>query len=258
MCEMLGISAKRKVQANDILREFYSHAERHPHGWGLAAFNDAGVPAIEKEAIKATESEYLRKRLSEPIEESVLLAHIRLATVGHLEYRNSHPFTAADNCGRIWTLEHNGTIFNGAKLNRYMGLQFGSTDSERILLRLVDIVNERQIRYGRALDWKERFAALDDLIGELAGGNKLNLLVYDGEILYAHTNFRGSLHVRQLEGELVFSTKPLSGDGWNPLPLTRLVAAKDGEIVREGAAHEKEYIYNPNDYRFLYMDFATL
>ena len=72
------------------------------------------------------------------------------------------------------------------------------------------------------------------------------------------TNFRGSLHVRQLEGELVFSTKPLSGDGWKPLPLTRLVAAKDGEIVREGAAHEKEYIYNPNDYRFLYMDFATL
>ena len=139
-----------------------------------------------------------------------------------------------------------------------MGLQFGSTDSERVLLRLVDIVNERQIRHGRALDWKERFAALDDLIGELAGGNKLNLLVYDGEILYAHTNFRGSLHVRQAEGELVFSTQPLSGDGWKPLPLTRLVAAKDGEIVREGAAHEKEYIYNPNDYRFLYMDFATL
>ena len=163
MCEMLGISAKRRIRANDILREFYSHADRHPHGWGLATFNDAGAPDIEKEAVKATESEYLKKRLAEPIEESVLLAHIRLATVGHLEYRNSHPFAAADNCGRIWTLEHNGTIFNGAELNRYMGLQFGSTDSERILLHLVDIVNERQIRHGRALDWKERFAALDDL-----------------------------------------------------------------------------------------------
>ena len=235
MCEMLGISAKRRIRANDILREFYSHADRHPHGWGLATFNDAGAPDIEKEAVKATGSEYLKKRLAEPIEESVLLAHIRLATVGHLEYRNSHPFAAADNCG-----------------------QFGSTDSERILLHLVDIVNERQIRHGRALDWKERFAALDDLVGELAGGNKLNLLVYDGEILYAHTNFRGSLHVRVDDGALVFSTNPLSGDGWEPLPLTRLVAAKDGRIVREGAAHGKEYIYNPNDYRFLYMDFATL
>ena len=86
----------------------------------------------------------------------------------------------------------------------------------------------------------------------------LNLLVYDGEILYAHTNFRGSLHVRVDDGALVFSTNPLSGAGWEPLPLTRLVAAKDGRIVREGTAHDKEYIYNPNDYRFLYMDFATL
>jgi len=258
MCEMLGISAKRRIRANDILREFYSHAERHPHGWGLATFRDGAAPLIEKEAVKATESECLKKRLAEPIEESVLMAHIRLATVGHLECCNSHPFSATDNYGRVWTLEHNGTIFNGAKLNRYMGLQFGSTDSERILLRLVDLVNERQIRLGRALDKKERFDVLEGLIAEHAGGNKLNLLVYDGEILYAHTNFQGSLHVRAHDGALVFSTRPLAGDGWRQLPLTRLVAAKDGEIVREGAAHEKEYIYNPNDYRFLYMDFATL
>lgn len=122
----------------------------------------------------------------------------------------------------------------------------------------MDIVNERQIRLGRALDWKERFAALDDLIGDLAGGNKLNLIVYDGEILYVHTNFRGSLHVRDDDGALVFSTKPLSQGVWKPLPLTRLVAAEDGEFVLEGAAHGKEYVYNPNDYRFLYMDFATL
>ena len=258
MCEMLGISAKRRIRANDILREFYSHAERHPHGWGLATFRDNAAPLIEKEAIKATESEHLKKRLAEPIEESVLLAHIRLATVGHLECRNSHPFTATDNCGRVWTLEHNGTIFNGAKLNRYMGLQFGSTDSERILLRLVDLVNERQIRLGRALDDRERFDVLEGLIAEHAAGNKLNLLVYDGEILYAHTNFQGSLHVRAHDGALVFSTKPLAGDGWEQLPLTRLVAAKDGEIVRKGTAHGKVYVYNPDDYRFLYVDFATL
>ena len=49
-----------------------------------------------------------------------------------------------------------------------------------------------------------------------------------------------------------------AGNRFRSRGLSRLVAAKDGEIVREGAAHEKEYIYNPNDYRFLYMDFATL
>ena len=54
MCEMLGISAKRRREVNAMLREFFSHAERHPHGWGLARFPDtAGLdapiaPLVEK------------------------------------------------------------------------------------------------------------------------------------------------------------------------------------------------------------------
>ena len=258
MCELLGIVAKRKIRANDILREFYSHAEAHPHGWGLALFPDGGVPFIEKEAVKATASEYLRRRLEAPIEERLLLAHIRLATVGDQETANCHPFTATDNEGRTWTLVHNGTIFDGAKLNAYLGLQYGSTDSERVLLRLVDCVNERQIRLGRALDADERFDVMERFVAELATGNKLNLLVYDGERLYAHSNFRGSLHVRDDGESLVFSTRPLAGEGWRPLPFTRVVAAKDGEIVRVGEPHGHEYIYNPDDYRFLYVDFSSL
>ena len=260
MCEMLGISAKRRIRANDILREFYSHADRHPHGWGLATFNDAGAPDIEKEAVKATESEYLKKRLAEPIEESVLLAHIRLATVGHLEYRNSHPFAAADNCGRIWTLEHNGTIFNGAELNRYMGLQFGSTDSERILLHLVDIVNERQIRHGRALDWKERFAALDDLVGELAGGNKLNLLIWDGEYLYAHTNYADTLFTRKIpgSGSLLIATKPIDNLKWEHVPFLQLQVYKDGETVWQGRHKSDQFFDREKNWEYRNIDFASL
>ena len=56
MCEMLGMSAKRKRRANGLLREFYSHAEAHPHGWGLARFPAGAAPAVEKEAVKATAS----------------------------------------------------------------------------------------------------------------------------------------------------------------------------------------------------------
>ena len=40
MCEMLGLSARRRRTANVTLREFFAHAERHPHGWGLARFPD--------------------------------------------------------------------------------------------------------------------------------------------------------------------------------------------------------------------------
>ena len=39
---------------------------------------------------------------------------------------------------------------------------------------------------------------------------------------------------------------------------TRLVAIKDSEFVREGMSHGNEYIYNPEDYRLVYMNFARL
>ena len=37
-----------------------------------------------------------------------------------------------------------------------------------------------------------------------------------------------------------------------------LSAAKDGEIVRTSPPHGNEYIYNPEDYRLVYMNFARL
>ena len=255
---MLGMSAKRKRRANGLLGEFYSHAEAHPHGWGLARFPADAVPAVEKEAVKATESEHLKRILAEPVEERVLLAHIRLATVGHIEYANCHPFTAADNRGRIWTLMHNGTIFNGTALNDYMGIQYGDTDSERVLLHLVDRIDHAQNHRRRALDADERFDVLLSAIAGLAKGNKLNLLVFDGEVLYAHCNFRDTLYVCREEDAVTFSTRPLSAGRWEPVPFTSLVAAKDGEIVRSSPPHGNEYIYNPDDYRMVYMDFARL
>ena len=258
MCEMLGISAKRRISVNKLLREFFSHAEQHPHGWGLAQFSDTGMPSIDKEPVCATRSAYLGSRLDAPIEERTLIAHIRFATVGHLEYANCHPFTATDNRGRIWTLAHNGTIFNGPQLNDYMGIQYGDTDSERVLLHLIDRIDREQIRLGRALDEEERFNVLATVITELSKGNKLNLLIYDGTVMYAHCNFRGTLHFRRETDAVTFSTRPLSGERWEEVPFTSLIAAKDGEIIRTSPPHGNEYIYNPNDYRMVYMDFARL
>ena len=258
MCELLGFSSRKRRRRNDLLREFYSHAEAHPHGWGLARFLDGGVPSVEKEPVCATCSEHLKRLLAEPVEDRAFIAHIRLATVGHIEYENCHPFTATDNSGRIWTLAHNGTIFNGPQLNDYMGIQYGDTDSERVLLHLIDRIDREQIRLGRALDEEERFNVLATVITELSKGNKLNLLIYDGTVMYAHCNFRGTLHFRRETDAVTFSTRPLSGEGWEEVAFTSLIAVKDGEIIHTSPPHGNEYIYNPNDYRMVYMDFARL
>ena len=261
MCEMLAISGKSRRAANAILREFFSHAERHPHGWGLARFDERGAlvaPGVEKEPVKATVSEHLRDLLDGEIDDPTILAHIRFATVGTMEYENCHPFTGTDNSGRVWTLVHNGTIFTGSTLNDYIGLQLGETDSERVLLHLIARIDRAQTLLGRPLAEEERFNVLSSAIGALAKGNKLNLLVFDGEVLYAHTNFRGSLHFLKEEGAITLSTHPLSHGDWNPVPFTRLIAVKGGEFVREGVSHGNEYLHNPEDYRLVYMNFAKL
>ena len=36
------------------------------------------------------------------------------------------------------------------------------------------------------------------------------------------------------------------------------VVELDGEIIRTSPPHGNEYIYNPNDYRMVYMDFTRL
>ena len=258
MCELFGFSSRKKRRRNDLLREFYSHAQAHPHGWGLARFPDGGAPSVEKEPVCATCSASVRRLLADPVEERSLIAHIRLATVGHIEYKNCHPFTAMDNCGRIWTLAHNGTIFSSTALNDYMGIQYGDTDSERMLLHLVDRINVAQNRRRHDLDEAERFDLLSAAIAELAKGNKLNLLMCDGEVMYAHCNFRDTLHVWRDVDAGTFSTRPLSTGTWEPVPFTSLVAVKDGEIVGTSPPHGNEYIYNPEDYRLVYMNFARL
>ena len=258
MCELFGVTAKRRKRLNNLLREFYSHSDEHPHGWGLACFRGTETPFLQKEPVKATESALLAKILSVPLDERAAIAHIRHATIGELSRANSHPFTATDNCGRVWTLAHNGTVFDSALLERFKERQTGGTDSERILFFLIDRIDREQDRFGRALDAAERFDLLTAAVSELSANGKVNLILHDGEILYAHVNLRDTLFYRQTEDMLVFSTRPLHEGDWTHVPFRRLVAAKDGEFLRIGEDHGHEYVPNPDDYRYTYMAYASL
>ena len=67
MCELFGLSSQNDFEANEYLKTFYSHSTRHPHGWGLACIARNGA-LIEKESIPAFQSNYLKERLSQPVE----------------------------------------------------------------------------------------------------------------------------------------------------------------------------------------------
>lgn len=257
MCEILGASLNREDCLNDYLKIFYSHSNKHPHGWGLA-YEARQKIFIEKEPLQASKSEYLQCRLSQPIISKNLLAHIRYATIGHIEPQNCHPYFKKDNFGRQWTLIHNGTIFDYSPLNKFVELQEGQTDSERILLYIVEQINIAQSLHYKTLKAKERFRIINDIVSDMSKGNKLNLLIYDEEYMYVHTNYAKSLHYLEKDTGVIFSTQPLTDENWQTVPFTTLLAYKNGKLEFTGTNHANEYEDNEESLRFLYQIFADL
>lgn len=257
MCELFGISSQNVFTSNDYLKAFFAHSDFHPHGWGLACVSRNGA-LIEKESVKASDSNYLRERLSQPISEKLLLAHIRYATIGNVEYKNCHPFTGKDVTGRRWTLIHNGTIFDYPALYPYLKTQNGDTDSERIFLYLLDRLNDATRKNGARLHFEERFALLDEIICDMAKGNKLNLLFTDGKYLYVHTNCKGTMHCLSKNGITLISTQPLSDENWQLVPFGQLLAFNKGKLIKTGTEHHHEYIHSEDEMKLLYQIFANL
>lgn len=220
---------------------------------------DGDAVSLEKEAVCANQSQYLHQRIAHAIQINNMMAHIRLAIVGRMFYENSHPFIKHDNRGRSWTLAHNGTIFDFPRLDSFKSLQEGQTDSERILFYFVDEINKQQDELGWALTPEERFHLLENLITELSVRNKLNLLLWDGEYMYVHTNYRGTLHYLQKDMETVwFSTLPLDYEPWEPLPFLQLLAFRDGRLVFQSEKRSQEYFDPEKDYEYKNFDYANL
>ena len=185
-----------------------------------------------------------------------MIAHIRQASMGGLAYENCQPFVGRDYSGRTWTLAHNGAILNGALLDVYSSQQLGGTDSERVFLHLLHQINALQKEQPEALSAPQRFAVADRTVREMAEGNKLNLLFYDGELLYVHTNKKGTLHYRQSGSATLIATVPLDDGQWAPVPMNQLLAFQNGQLVLQGTPHD--HSFTGPDVNPLHLEFSLL
>ena len=244
MCELFGFSGRHERNLIPYLLEFYSHGGDNPHGWGLADLNGAEV-RIETEPVRSDHSRLLPHIIKDLRPTKLLMAHIRNATVGDVHINNCHPFSFKDDSGRHWELMHNGTIFQADILGKYQKLQRGTTDSERILLCLIDRLNQRVPEGGELTDGDRR-TIVEDLVRELSPGNKLNLILSDGENLYVHINTRGSLYCKSDGETVLFSSKPLDGESWSQVEINRLLVCRDGAVVYTGPAHSYENTLDVN------------
>ncbi len=137
MCRLFGLHAGTEVVtatfwllgAPDSLAE---QSRRNPDGTGLGVFDEHGRPELHKEPIAAWRDAQFATEAHE-LTGTTFVAHVRYATTGSLDIRNTHPFLQD---GRIFA--HNGVVEGLDAIDERLrevgtdGLVGGQTDSERV------------------------------------------------------------------------------------------------------------------------------
>ncbi|MGO4617584.1 class II glutamine amidotransferase [Nocardia sp. 2YAB30] len=137
MCRLFGLHAGRAVVTAtfwllDAPDNLSVQSTRNPDGTGLGVFNGDGKPVVSKQPIAAWEDTAFACEAHE-MTGTTFIAHVRYASTGALDVRNTHPFLQDD---RIFA--HNGVVSGLDVLDarlaelRAADLVLGQTDSERV------------------------------------------------------------------------------------------------------------------------------
>jgi glutamine amidotransferase len=130
MCRLFGLSsAPRRTHATfwllDAPDSLSRQSHRDPDGTGLGYFSADGAPHVDKAPIAAYRDRAFAEEAREA-ESATFVAHVRFASTGSLDIRNTHPF---EQDGRLFA--HNGVIEGLDRLDD-RSLVRGDTDSERL------------------------------------------------------------------------------------------------------------------------------
>lgn len=148
MCRLFGLHAGTEVvtatfwllEAPDSLAQ---QSRKNPDGTGLGVFDERGRPQLYKEPIAAWQDAKFATD-AHRLDGTTFIAHVRYATTGSLDARNTHPFLQD---GRIFA--HNGMIERLDVVDdrlRELGtydLVLGQTDSERVFALITACIRAR-------------------------------------------------------------------------------------------------------------------
>ena len=151
MCRLFGFRSNVPSRAHGSLvaaeNALARQAEAHRDGWGIGYFMGNEAYILKSEEGAAEDDRF--DRISRRLQSHTFVVHVRRATIGQVDYLNSHPFRHGN-----WVFAHNGTIFEFEKMkDRVMaeirddlkGLIFGSTDSEHLFYYLVSALDRAGI-----------------------------------------------------------------------------------------------------------------
>jgi glutamine amidotransferase len=184
MCQLLGMNANVPT---DIMFSFSGFAERggrtdeHKDGWGIAFFEGAGLRHFVDHESAAT-SPVARLIRDYPIRSTHVVAHIRKATQGQVALENCHPFVR-ELWGHYWVMAHNGDLKGFHPRLHAAFRPVGQTDSERAFCWLMQ---ELAKSHAALPSVAELTLTLRELCAELARHGTFNLLLSNGQALWAH------------------------------------------------------------------------
>ncbi len=139
MCELLGVSSLHPVTLEMSFQSLMHRARlANPDDWG-AVFYEQNNAYVFREPRPANNSQLARLLGLCGIESQLVISHIRRATTGSIELRNTHPFMREFN-GRMHSFAFNGNVPGIFDLclasNRF--LPIGDTDGELAFCRLLE------------------------------------------------------------------------------------------------------------------------
>lgn len=135
MCRLFGMSGgARRLRATfwllDAPDSLARQSRREPDGTGVGWFDADDRPQLAKQPLAAYADRAFADEARE-LESPIFVAHVRYATTGVVEARNTHPF---EQRGRLFA--HNGIVHELDRLEHELGaergLVGGDTDSERL------------------------------------------------------------------------------------------------------------------------------
>ena len=263
MCELFAMSARHPTTVSMSLEEFSRHgglSGPHKDGWGIAWYEEGDI-RLGKERDPAASSACVRFIETNPFSSSLVISHIRKATLGSVASRNCQPFVR--ELGGAWhCFAHNGDLNGIAADRRFRAEGFrpvGETDSEQAFCALMDALRPLWTP-GGVPPISERRHVVARFAAALRELGPANFLYSDGDALFAHADRRhqsdGSIKAPGLwrlarhcpaGGELaaeglriaskgaeqevcLLASVPLTAEAWIALGEGAIVVARQGRI----------------------------
>ena len=250
MCQLLGMNAN---VATDVCFSFSGLAQRadeHKDGFGIAFFEDRGLRYfVDHHGARESPVAELVRRY--PIKSDNVIAHIRKATQGRVALENTHPFVR-ELWGRYWVFAHNGDLKDFRPRLHAAFKPVGDTDSERAFCWLMQ---ELAKAHAAVPDVAELTLTLRELLPQPASHGNFNLLLSNGQALWAHCSSRlhflerahpfghatlsdedvtvnFAAHTTPEDRVAVVATEPMTRDeAWAPIAAGTLHTFVDGRRV---------------------------